>query len=70
MKKLSLLLVIITLLTFFTSCTTKKYDSFQELSNGSSLKRGSIIYNFYSAMPKNSLRDEQSDNRDVFLMSH
>jgi len=35
MKKLSLLLVIITLLTFFTSCTTKKYDSFQELSNGS-----------------------------------
>lgn len=59
MKKMSLLLVIIALLTFITSCTTKEYDSFQELSNGSSLKQGSIIYTFYSALPKDSLRGEQ-----------
>ena len=59
MKKLSLLLAIIALMTFFTSCTTKEYESFQELNNGSSIQRGSIIYSFYSALPKDSLRGKQ-----------
>lgn len=59
MKKLSLLLSIIVLVTFFTSCTIKEYDSFQELNNGSSLQRGSIIYSFYSALPNDSLRGNQ-----------
>ncbi|OPZ89365.1 MAG: hypothetical protein BWY74_02753 [Firmicutes bacterium ADurb.Bin419] len=59
MKKLSMLLVIIALVTFFTSCTTKEYESFNELNNGSSLQRGSINYSFYSALPKDSLRGKQ-----------
>lgn len=59
MKKLSLLLAIITLATFFTTCTAKEYESFQELNNGSSLQRGNIIYYFYSGLPKDSLRGKQ-----------
>ena len=59
MKKLSLLLSIIALMTFFASCTAKDYESFQELNNGSSLQRGSTIYSFYSALPKDSLRGKQ-----------
>ncbi|HHV97954.1 MAG TPA: hypothetical protein GXX36_00010 [Clostridiaceae bacterium] len=59
MKKLSLLLVIILMMSFFSSCSAKEYESFQELDNGSKLKRGNIIYSFYSALPKDSLRGEQ-----------
>lgn len=59
MKKLSLLLAIVALMTFFMSCTTKEYDSFQELNNGSNLQRGSITYSFYGALPSDSLRGKQ-----------
>ncbi|MDF2678615.1 MAG: hypothetical protein K0Q97_2969 [Bacillota bacterium] len=59
MKKLSFLLAIIALMTFFASCTTKEYDSFQELNNGSSLKRSNITYSFYSALPSDSLKGKQ-----------
>lgn len=59
MKKLSLLLVIIALMTFFIACTTKKYDSFQELNNGSGLQKGKITYSFYSALSTDSLRGKQ-----------
>ena len=59
MKKLSLMLVVIALVAFFTSCTTKEYDNFQELNNGSSLQRGSIVYTFYGALPSDSLRGNQ-----------
>ncbi len=59
MKRLSLFLVFIALMTLFTSCTTNEYDSFQELNNGSSLQRGSITYSFYSALPRDSLRGKQ-----------
>ncbi len=59
MKKLRLFLVIIALMTFFTSCNANEYENFQELNNGSKLQRGSIIYSFYSALPEDSLRGEQ-----------
>lgn len=59
MKKLSLLLAIIALITFLMSCTTKEYESFQELNNGSSIQRGSITYSFYSSLPKDSLIGKQ-----------
>ena len=59
MKKLFLLLAIILLMNIFTSCTAKKYKNFQELYNGSKLQQGSIIYSFYSALPKDSLRGKQ-----------
>jgi len=59
MKKLSLLLVIISLITFFTFCTAKEYEDFQELNGGSKLQRGNINYTFYSALPKDSLRGKQ-----------
>ena len=59
MKKLSLLLAIITLMAFFMSCTNKEYDSFQQLNNGSKLQRGSITYSFYSALPSDPLRGKQ-----------
>lgn len=57
-KKLSLLLVIISLM-IFSSCTTKEYENFQELNSGSKLQRGNIIYSFYSPLPKDSLRGKQ-----------
>ena len=59
MKKLSLLLAIIALMAFFMSCTTKEYNSFQELNNGANLQQGSITYSFYSALPSDSLRGKQ-----------
>lgn len=59
MKKFSLLFVIIACMTFFMSCSAKEYDRYQELHNGSGLQRGSIIYSFYSALPKDSLRGKQ-----------
>lgn len=59
MKKLSVLFAIIALMVFFMSCTTKEYDSFQELNNGSKLQRGSITYSFYSALSSDSLRGKQ-----------
>ena len=58
-KKLSLLLGIIVLMTFFIACTSKKYDSFQELNNGSGLQRGKITYSFYSALSTDSIRGKQ-----------
>ena len=59
MKKLSLVLLIIAIMTFFVSCTNKEYGSFQELNNGASLKRDSITYSFYGALPSDSLRGKQ-----------
>ncbi len=59
MKKLPLFLAILALMAFFTSCTTKEYENYQELDNGSKLKQGSKIYSFYSALPKDSLRNKQ-----------
>lgn len=59
MKKRSMLLVIIALVTFFVSCTAKKYDNFQELNNGSRLQQGSITYSFYSGLPSDSLKGKQ-----------
>ena len=56
MKKISLLLLIISLMAFFSSCTAREYENFQELNDGSKLQRGSITYSFYSALPKDSLR--------------
>jgi hypothetical protein len=53
------LLAVIALMTFFTACTTKNYESYKEINNGSSLQRGSVIYSFYSALPKDSLRGKQ-----------
>ena len=43
----------------FSSCTNKEYEDFQELNNESKLQRGNITYTFYSALPKDSLRDKQ-----------
>jgi len=59
MKKISLLLLIISLMAFFSSCTAREYENFQELNDGSRLQRGSITYSFYSALPKDSLRGKQ-----------
>ncbi|HHY82770.1 MAG TPA: hypothetical protein GX505_08850 [Clostridiales bacterium] len=58
MKK-SLLLIIILLMTIFSSCNDKEYENFHELNDGSKLQRGSITYSFYSALPKDSLRGKQ-----------
>lgn len=52
-------MVIILLMALFTSCTNKEYENFQELNSGSKLQRGSVIYTFYSALPKDSLRGKQ-----------
>lgn len=46
-------------MTLFSSCTAKEYENFQELNSGSKLQRGSILYTFYSALPKDSLRGKQ-----------
>lgn len=46
-------------MTLFPSCTDKGYENFQELNSGAKLQRGSIIYTFYSALPKDSLRGKQ-----------
>jgi len=43
----------------FYSCTSKEYENFQELNNGSKLQRGSITYSFYGALPNNSLIGKQ-----------
>jgi len=50
---------IISLITFFSSCAAKEYKNFQELNSGSKLQRGSIIYSFYSALSRDSLRGKQ-----------
>jgi hypothetical protein len=54
MKKLSLLLSVIALIVFFTSCAAKEYDSYNELDDGSRLQRGDIVYSFYGALPEDS----------------
>jgi len=59
MKKLFLLLVIISFMTLFSSCNDKEYENFQELNSGLKLQRGSIIYTFYSALPEDSLIGKQ-----------
>jgi len=59
MKKLSLLLVVIMLITVFASCASKEYENFQELNNGSKIQRGNIIYSFYGALPDYSLIGRQ-----------
>ncbi|WP_341876282.1 hypothetical protein [Defluviitalea saccharophila] len=59
MKKLCLLLCIILLMPSFSSCTAKEYENFHELNSGSKLQRGSIVYSFYSALPKEYLRGKQ-----------
>lgn len=59
MKKFSILLTIIALSTFFTSCTTKGYENFHELNNGSSLQRGNVVYSFHSVLLKDTLKGKQ-----------
>lgn len=59
MKKLVFLLITIALMTFFTSCTAKEYDSFKELNGGLKIQQGSIIYSFYGALPSDSLIGKQ-----------
>jgi hypothetical protein len=56
---LSLLLSVIVLMTFFTSCAAVKYDSYKELNNGSVLQRGDITYSFYGALPGDVTRGKQ-----------
>ena len=59
MKKLCLWLAIIALMTLFAACSTKEYDNFQQLNNGTGLQRGKITYSFYSALPSDSIRGKQ-----------
>ena len=60
MKKKSLILAMLMLFAFFSSCFIKKdYENFEELNNGSGLKRGDITYSFFSAIPDVSLKGEQ-----------
>lgn len=59
MKKLAFFLATIALMVFFTSCAAKAYDRYEELENGSKLKRGDITYSFYAALPRDSLRGKQ-----------
>ncbi|HHV97891.1 MAG TPA: hypothetical protein GXX37_15770 [Clostridiaceae bacterium] len=53
------MLVIILFMAFFSSCTSKEHENFQELNSGSKLQRGNIIYSFYSALPRDSLKGKQ-----------
>ena len=59
MKKLSLLLAVMVFIACFTSCAAREYESYQELDNGSRLQRGDVVYSFYGALPKDSLRGRQ-----------
>jgi len=52
-------MVFISVTTFLASCTAMEYENFQELHGGSKLQRGRIIYSFYSALSKDSLRGQQ-----------
>ncbi len=59
MKKNLVVLTIMVIITFLTSCAAKNFESYQELENGSKLQRGDITYSFYGALPKDSLRGKQ-----------
>jgi hypothetical protein len=59
MKKISLVLTVIAFMFLFMSCNAQEYESYQELNNGASLQRGSIVYEFYGALPDDSLRGKQ-----------
>jgi hypothetical protein len=60
MRKLPLLLAVILLCCFLSSCVPeKKYESLKELDNGACLQWGSRTYSFYCAVPKDSLIGKQ-----------
>ncbi|HWQ57968.1 MAG TPA: hypothetical protein VN540_03035 [Clostridia bacterium] len=59
MKKFSVLLAILLLAALLTSCVAKEYVNFQELDDGARLQKGDIVYSFYAALPKDSLRGKQ-----------
>ena len=60
MKKVSLLLVIVMLFAFLTSCSEKKeLEDFEMLNNGLGLKRGDRTYSFFDVLPNISLKGEQ-----------
>lgn len=59
MKKFHLVLVVVLLTTFLSSCTAKEYENFQELNSSSKLIQGNVVYSFYSALPKELVKGKQ-----------
>jgi hypothetical protein len=58
-KKFSVLFAILLLAALLASCVAKEYENFEELDDGARLQKGDIVYSFYAALPKDSLRGKQ-----------